>query len=138
MTNMEKTLEEIRASVKGVSETSAQQENQRMIDKVTTEKGITEGELQAVYQEYGGNVQDINALAEIAASRKSATEGSQERTKQASDERKTAATKVSGGGQSTTTDAGGKTESRKLTGKAKYSGAEIAKNYKAFGESATQ
>lgn len=134
-----KQISELTETVKGLNDnvqtlgaTTTEAENQRQIETIERTKGVTEAELTEVYNEFGGNVKDLNALAEIAASRKSVTEASEERTKSADDERKTAASKVSGGGRSQSSDSDTKEVGRGLTGKEIYSGKAIAEKYSAW------
>jgi uncharacterized protein (UPF0335 family) len=105
---------------------------QRQIDTIERTKGITEAELQEVYNEFNGSIQDVNAIAEVVSARKITAEASQERTKEATEDRKEAVSNVSGAANATPTGETTTQEVRKLAGKEKYSGAAIAAKYRAF------
>ena len=121
---------ELSDEVAQLRETVHQQNNQRKIDEIARTKGVTEEELQAVYDEYGGEVKSLDALADLAASKKSGTT----RIKTATDDRREAAATISGSGNSQTSGGrDGEPKGRGLTGKEVYDGTAIAAKYSAFG-----
>lgn len=135
ISELTETVKGLTGEVQTLGTTTTEAENQRQIENIERTKGVTEAELTEVYNEFGGNVKDLNALAEIVASRKDATQASEERTKTADEERRTATSHVSGGGQSQSSDSDTTLKGRGLTGKAIYSGEAIAAKYSAFGPS---
>ena len=132
-TRVEESLKKIETQVQSLGETSEKQDAQRQIENIERTKGVTEAELQAVYNAYNGTVKNLDALADIAVAKKSATEASEKRTEEATNDRKEAATTISGGGNSQTSGADDQPKGRGLEGKAIYDGASIAAKYSAFG-----
>lgn len=133
-TRVEESLKRVETQLQTLGETTDRQDAQRQIETIERTKGVTQEEMQAVYDEYNGEVKNLEALATIALSKKTTTEESEKRTEEATNERKEAATTISGGGNSTSTDSGGEQEpGRGLKGKAIYSGEAIAAKYSAFG-----
>lgn len=128
---VEESLGKVEAQVETLGKTTTEQENQRQIEHIERTKGVTEAEMQSIYNEYGGSIQSFDALAEIALSRKSSTEESETRTEEANNERKEAAASISGGGHSQTSGNDGNQEpGRGLTGNDIYNGAAIAAKYR--------
>ena len=132
-TRVEESLKKIEERVQVISETTDKQDTQRQIESIERTKGVTEEELAAVYREYNGEVKNLDALADIALSRKTATTESEERTKEATNDRKEATTTISGGGKSQTSGGDDQPKGRGLEGKAIYDGTAIAAKYSAFG-----
>ena len=132
-TRVEESLKKIEERVQVISETTDKQDTQRQIESIERTKGVTEDELEAVYREYNGEVKNLDALADIALSRKTATTESEKRTETATNDRKEAATTISGGGNSQTSGADDQPKGRGLEGKAIYDGTAIAQKYSAFG-----
>ena len=115
-----------------LTETTTVEQNQRQIEEIERTKGVTEAELKAVYDEFGGGMSDLSALAEVAASRKDAGKESSARTQTATEERRESVSKVSGGGNAQPNGSASEEKGRGLTGKDLNNGAAIAAKYKAF------
>ena len=115
-----------------LTETTTVEQNQRQIEEIERTKGVTEAELKVVYDEFGGGMSDLSALAEVAASRKAADKESSERTQTATEERRESVSKVSGGGNAQPNGSPPEEKGRGLTGASRYNGAAIAAKYKAF------
>lgn len=125
------TLDKIERQVQENANTATREQTDRQIAEIERTQGVTEAELIEVYNEYGRKVDDVNALAEIAVARKAAKKQSEENTKKATDERKTQASTMSGGGSATPTGSNDAPPGRGLEGKDIYLGAKIAAQYKA-------
>lgn len=126
-------LEKVSDQLTEVNATTSEAQAQRQIDEIVRTKGVSEQELKDIYNEYGGEVKNLDMIAEVALSRKASAEESEGKTKGAADERRTQTSMISGGGNAGTTDAGGdQTPGRGLDGKDIYNGAAIATKYKAW------
>lgn len=107
---------------------------QREIEQIEQKHGVTEAELKAIYNEYGGAIESVPALAEIAVSRKAATEKNDDTRTNAQEQRREAAAKISGGGNAQPKgNEDPPPKGRGLTVKDRYNGAAIAAKYSAFG-----
>lgn len=119
--------------VASVEATEAQRrvdDTQRQIETIERTKGVSESELMAVYNEFGGEVKNLDALAEVALARKSTAEQSEARTREANANRQSFTSRISGGGHAITTSSGNdQPKGRGLSGKAIYDGAAIAAKY---------
>ena len=129
--SVDEKLDKVSLQIEEVGKTTTEDRNQREIDDVLREKGITESDLKAVYNEYNGEIRSIPALAEMAASRKSTSDASEERTKVADADRRDMASKVSGGGEAAGTETPTDEPGRGLAKSDIYSGAKIAEKYNA-------
>ena len=130
---VDESLKRIETQLNTLGETTDRQDAQRQIETIERTKGVTQAEMQAVYDEYNGEVKNLDALADIALSRKTATEESEKRTEDANNARKETATTVSGGGKSQASGGDDPDPGRGLKGNQIYDGAAIAAKYSAFG-----
>ena len=132
VTNIHETVSDTQRKIESLEESIAAEKAQRQIQQIQQSKGVSESELEKIYNEFNGEVNNLDVLAEVALSRKSADELSQERIQQANENRKQAASVVSGGGDGTPVAEPNEPKGRGLNGKDRYSGAAIAAKYKAF------
>ena len=125
-------IESIQKQLGTLEESTTVEQTQRQIEEIERTQGVTEDELKIVYNEFGGEVKSLPALAEVAAARKNTTQESEARTKTANQERVASVSKVSGGGNAAPNGSASDEKGRGLTGKQRYNGAAIAKKYSAF------
>lgn len=126
------TVGEVQKDVQALREEMMLARRQREIDEASQKYNVTEAEMDVIWKERGGRVDDIETLAELASHRKAESEANEEKRSSAMDERREAAAKISGGGNAQPIGGDPPPAGRGLSGKDIYDPAKIAAAYSAF------